>query len=125
MSACDVAPDRADRAAADLAAREWLELVDGGKYAESWEAAAPVFKGAIDSAKWTSMVQPIRAPMGSLVSRDLASAALQTEMPGAPDGKYVILTYRSKFTNKRSAVETITPYQTPDGAWRVSGYFIR
>jgi hypothetical protein len=29
------------------------------------------------------------------------------------------------FENKAAAVETVTPMADPDGAWRVSGYFIR
>jgi len=46
-------------------------------------------------------------------------------MPGAPDGKYVIIQYDTVFENKASAVETVTPMVDPDGSWRVSGYFIR
>jgi hypothetical protein len=33
--------------------------------------------------------------------------------------------FRSSFSNKQSAVETVTPMLDPDGTWRVSGYYIR
>jgi hypothetical protein len=46
-------------------------------------------------------------------------------MPGAPGGKYVIIQYATAFEKKATAVETVIPMLDPDGAWRVSGYFIR
>jgi hypothetical protein len=46
-------------------------------------------------------------------------------LPGAPEGRYVVIQYETVFENKASAVETITPMLDPDGAWRVSGYLIR
>lgn len=46
-------------------------------------------------------------------------------LSGAPDGRYVVIQYETAFERKKSAVETITPMVDPDGAWRVSGYYIR
>ena len=51
--------------------------------------------------------------------------SVRGSLPGAPDGKYVVIQYDTVFENKSSAVETIIPMADPDGAWRVSGYFIR
>jgi hypothetical protein len=48
-----------------------------------------------------------------------------TELPGAPDGEYVVFQFDTQFEHKRAAVETVTPMRDPDGSWRVSGYFIR
>ena len=48
-----------------------------------------------------------------------------TELPGAPDGEYVVFQFDTQFERKRAAVETVTPMRDPDGSWRVSGYFIR
>jgi hypothetical protein len=55
----------------------------------------------------------------------MESAELFTEMPGAPDGEYITFRYATRFANKRTAVETVTPMRDIDGQWRVSGYFIR
>ncbi len=49
----------------------------------------------------------------------------QTSLPGAPDGKYVVIQFKTSFENKKSATETITPMMDNDGKWRVSGYFIK
>ena len=48
-----------------------------------------------------------------------------TELPGAPDGEYVVFQFSTAFEHKRAAVETVTPMMDADGQWRVSGYFVR
>jgi hypothetical protein len=66
-----------------------------------------------------------RSPLGAMKSRELDSQKYQTSAPGAPDGKYVIIQFKTSFENKASAVETITPMQDKDGKWRVSVFFIK
>jgi hypothetical protein len=119
-----VAADKPEDAAQG-AAEAWLKLVDDGNYPASWEQAAKVFKGAVKPADWAQMAGGVRTPLGKLVSRKLKSREYTEKMPGAPDGKYVVILYDTVFANKASAVETIIPMADPDGAWRVSGYFIR
>ena len=111
--------------AAQTAAESWLKLVDDGKYAESWDQAAKLFKGAVTKEQWKMAVAGVRGPLGKLVSRKLKSREYMEKVPGGPDGKYVVIQYDTVFEQKASAVETVTPMVDPDGAWRVSGYFIR
>jgi hypothetical protein len=125
MAAVSVFADEVKTKAAQDAAESWLALVDSEKYGESWEEAASMFKGIVPKEKWESMSRSVRGPLGELKSRELASAEYTTEMPGAPDGEYVVIQYKSSFENKRSAVETVAPMLDKDGKWRVSGYFIR
>ncbi|MGB5529357.1 MAG: DUF4019 domain-containing protein [Ignavibacteriaceae bacterium] len=106
-------------------AQSWLEFVDAEKYAESWEEAAELFKSAISEVKWVESVQAVRKPLGKVISRKLDSQKYMTSLPGAPDGEYVVIQYKTKFENKKSAVETITPMLDDDGNWRVSGYYIK
>ncbi len=110
---------------AQQAAESWLALVDSGKYADSWQEAAQMFKAAVSKEKWQSMVQPVRDPLGKLLSRKLKSATYTKTLPGAPDGEYVVIQYDTSFAHKESAVETITPMLDKDGKWRISGYFIK
>jgi hypothetical protein len=111
--------------AAQSVAESWLKLVDDGNYAASWDQAAKVFKGAVKQADWAQAAGGVRTPLGKLVSRKLKSREYTEKMPGAPDGRYVVVQYDTVFENKASAVETVTPMADPDGAWRVAGYFIR
>lgn len=107
------------------AARAWLELIDEGKYEASWEAAATSFRGVVKKDQWNETMAGVRGPLGSVRSRELASAEHRTTLPGAPDGEYVVIQFATSFENKKSAVETVTPMRDRDGTWRVSGYFIR
>ena len=114
-----------DTRAAEKAARAWLALVDGGKYAESWTEAAALFRQAVPQEQWSQQAAAVRTPLGKLVKRELRAAYPRTSLPGAPDGEYVVLQFDTSFEHKQAAVETVTPMREPDGSWRVSGYFVR
>jgi Protein of unknown function (DUF4019) len=111
--------------AAEQAAQSWLRFVDSGDYSQSWVAASSLFKAAVTEQDWVRKVKAVRQPLGALLSRKLKSATPATQLPGAPDGQYVVIQYETSFANKKSAVETVTPMLDKDGQWRVSGYFIR
>ncbi len=117
--------DEAAQAEATAAAESWLARVDAGAYAASWDEAAPLFQGAVERDKWSSTLEAVRGPLGKLVARTLKSAQYSKTLPGAPDGEYVVLQFDASFEHKKSAVETVTPMKAADGAWRVSGYYIR
>jgi len=114
----------AEKAALE-AAGAWLQLLDSGKYAETWEEAAGYVKTLSSKEDWQKTFQGARQPLGKLVSRELKSKTYTTTAPGAPDGQYVIIHYTTSFENKKSAIETVTPMLDKDGKWRVSGYYIK
>jgi len=119
------AAESENKAAALAAAQAWLSKVDGGAYAESWTDAALYFKSAVTQEQWEQSLQAVRTPLGGPISRQVTSKTYKTELPGAPDGEYVVIQFQTSFENKRSAIETVTPMRDEDGIWRVSGYFIR
>jgi hypothetical protein len=111
--------------AAEQAALTWLAAADAGNAAETWTSASSVFRRAVAQEQWARLLDAARAPLGALVSRTLATGEPKRELPGAPDGEYVVLTFNTVFEKKRSAAEIVTPMRDDDGQWRVSGYFIR
>lgn len=119
------AKDTRNEKTAVAGAEKWLSLVDKGQYADSWRTAAAYFKNAVTREQWEQSMLSFRKPLGGLVSRKVRSTAYKTSLPGAPDGKYVVITFETSFENKKSAIETVTPMLEKDGAWRVSGYFIK
>src|SRR5579875_1689341 len=112
-------------AAAEAAAQSWLNLVDSGKYAASWDEAAEYFKSKITKSQWEEMLGTARTPLGGVRSRKLARAEHVTELPNAPKGDYVVIQYSTSFANLPSAIETVVPMLDKDGKWRVSGYFLK
>ena len=107
------------------AATVWLALVDSGKYGESWDEAANYFRNAVTRDKWEMSMNAVRTPLGSLVSREVLTAEFKTELPGAPDGEYVLMQFSTSFEAKAEAVETVTFMHEADGSWRMAGYFIK
>lgn len=107
------------------AASQWLSTVDSGRYEQSWDEAAQLFKEAVSEEAWVKSLSTIRRPLAEVVSREVIGATYRTSLPGAPDGEYVVIRFKTRFENKRSAIETATPMLENDGRWRVSGYFIK
>jgi hypothetical protein len=110
---------------AERATLEWLELTDRGDAVASWQAAASLFRRAVSQDQWKQSLAAAREPLGAVTSRQLGNARAATELPGAPDGEYVVFQFTTTFEHKRTATETVTPMRDSDGEWRVSGYFIR
>ncbi|MGB3051687.1 MAG: DUF4019 domain-containing protein [Polyangiales bacterium] len=107
------------------ASNAWLAVIDAEQYDDSWNQACTFFRGVVPKDQWALQIAGVRGPLGSVLSREVASAEYTTKLPGAPDGEYVVIQYRTKFQNKADAVETVTPMRDPDGVYRVSGYYIR
>jgi hypothetical protein len=121
MSACS----QDKKTVADGAARNWLKVVDSGKYAQSWDDTGSVLKANVAREQWQELLARNRAPLGPVISRKLKSAEYTTQLPGAPDGQYVVLQYESGFEHKNSAIETVTPTLDRDGTWRVCLYTVK
>jgi len=121
-----IAPDlKNNTGAADAAAQKWLALIDAGNYSESWKEASAIVQGAATEQSFANSMNTFRKPLGDLVSRKLKSVEHMTEMPGAPDGQYVLIQFETSFANKKSAVETVTFMLEKDGQWRAAGYYIK
>lgn len=124
------AADNPDSAKKDAVAAmgTWLGEIDAGDYAKSWEDASAEFRKSCTSEQWVDTNQKVRAPLGKLVSRMLASAAYQGATPQAgvnlPPGDFVIAQFQTSFENMKYAVETVTFEKGPDGIWRDRGYLI-
>lgn len=110
---------------AERAANDWLALIDGKNYAESYDEAATFFKAMVDKNDWIKTLRNLRSMLGEATSRKLLSSKRANKMAGAPDGEYVILTYKTKFDKKADAREVIVPMLDKDGKWRISGYHIQ
>ena len=114
-------PARASPARADVvrSARDWLAIVDAGRWEESWRATGASFRTMNTVEAWTSASEQGRVPLGAMVSR----ADLSRESVPAPPYGYEMVKFRTRFANRPSAVETLTLVREGQ-AWRVVGYMI-
>ncbi len=111
--------------AAAVAAGQWLAAADRGDAANTWEEAAAVFRAAVTPEQWADSLSRVQQSLGRAVSRRPGSSRFTTELPGAPDGEYVLLEYATEFEHKKNGTETVVMTREPTGEWRLSGYWIR
>jgi hypothetical protein len=124
-SGCTAPSDPGAEEAAVNISLEWLQQVDEGNYSGTWNEAAQFFKTAVDKNQWQAKIKAVREPLGRVISREITSKKYAEELPGAPDGQYFVIQFKTSFENKKSSVETVTPMLDKDGMWRVAGYYIK
>jgi hypothetical protein len=110
-------------AAAKQEATHWLEALDAGRHAESWEDAASVMKEGRNQQDWVRDVAGPRASLGKSLMREVDRAEFSTTVRGAPSGKYVTLRYLTQFANAPPVYETIL-LMLESEHWRIAGYSI-
>ena len=117
-------PDIANAAsAATRASEQWLALVDAGKFGESWNGAASVFKLGVTEPQWVGELEAMHSKLGKTTMRELKAAQFSTTIRGAPrTGEYVTVSYLTKFANAPIATETLIVSKEADGEWRIAGY---
>jgi hypothetical protein len=106
------------------AAKSWLELVDVNDYAQSWKTASALLQSHVTEPRWESAGKAARDSMGPVVSRNVASVDFTTTLPGAPDGRYVVFKFDTRFANKAAAIETLVMVMD-GGSWKTAGYHVR
>ncbi|MEO7744372.1 MAG: DUF4019 domain-containing protein [Usitatibacter sp.] len=107
------------------AAERWLATLDSGRYTDTWEEAATIFKDGAPRSFWEPAVQAARQPLGGVIARKVRSMRYVNALPNAPPGHYVIIEFDTHFEKRPLSVETVTPMRTKAGDWKVAGYFIR
>lgn len=113
------------KAAAVQAAQGFLQLLDSGDYAQAWQQAAPILQTQITKEDWVTRIGNLRPLFGPLLQRSVSATRYHGEIPGGPDGDYVIFTIDSSFAHKKNAIETVTAMLGKDGNWQIAGYFIK
>lgn len=116
--------------AARTAAEHWLEIVDDGRYEESWEAASPRFRRSMarfgkGSGFWVKALTTSRGSLGEVETRTLIRSQESTSFPGADPGRFYELVYQGDFHAHEAVFETIIVTLDDDSEWRVYHYVIR
>ena len=106
----------ASRSEASNMARQWLALLDEGRWDESYQATGATFHKANTPQVWAEVSEKVRAPLGAAITRTFLS---EEYLPAPPAG-YEVVKFRTRFANKDGAVETVT-LNREGGGWRVVG----
>lgn len=103
----------------------WLALVDDAKSEESYLDLSPTFRKEVGKRKWRHTITSLRKPLGKLASRKFKNAVYTKELPGAPDGEHVVVSFDTTFANRRAATETVIAILDADLVWRVTSYTVK
>lgn len=103
-------------------AERWLTLMDQGKYGDSWDISSNIFRYKLKKDEWILAAEKLRQPVGSLISRQLVNEIPKKNPTGLPEGLYMILAYRSSFTNRPHAIEVVTMVLSTNDQWKVLFY---
>ncbi|WP_046348265.1 helix-turn-helix domain-containing protein [Sphingomonas changbaiensis] len=103
----------------EAAARQFLMLIDQGKWEESYALTTASFQKLNTSKVWAEVSEQARPPLGALVSRTMIS---HDDVPTPPHG-YEVVKFRTTFANKANAIEKVSLEREGNG-WRVAGVTI-
>ncbi|HEX7849712.1 MAG TPA: DUF4019 domain-containing protein [Sphingomonas sp.] len=101
------------------AARQWLALVDQGKWGDSYRTMGSAFQKQNTEQVWADASDKMRTQLGAVISRTFLS---EQNLPAPPYG-YEVVKFRACYANKANAVDTVTLEREGD-AWRVVGMII-
>ncbi|WP_314376418.1 DUF4019 domain-containing protein [Sphingomonas paucimobilis] len=108
----------ADPAAVE-AARRFLQLIDQGRWADSYRLTTSSFRKLNTEQVWAATSEKVRTPLGRMVSRTLLS---QEDIPAPPAG-YRMVRFNTRFGTSADIVETLT-LERENGEWRVAGIYV-
>lgn len=98
-------------------ARQWLELLDAGRWADSYQGTGAAFRKLNTLQVWTEVSERVRPPLGAVVSRTL----LGQEFLPAPPAGYEVVKFSTRYANRdEPMVETVTLEREGSG-WVVVG----
>ena len=117
-------PDTEKAEKATAVAIEFLQLVDAGKYAESWQMSAGLMKERVTEKDWVEKLSKARTLSGLLVERKEKDTSYSTTAVDSPEGEYISLIFDSRYQQAESVAEYIT-VMLDEGHWKVAGYFIQ
>jgi len=106
------------------AASQFLFLVDTEEYAKSWDVSSASLKKMLTQETWREQITKIRTSLGQVVERYQDKITYTDTAGDVSSGKYVIVTFLSKFELRERVTETITLLLDDNDQWQVVGYFI-
>lgn len=109
---------------ANLVAKEYVDGLDRGHYAQSWLKGDPLFQKTITQQQWVTTLEQKRKPFGRARSRTLRDQRPAWDPPNLPEGPYMAVEFDTQFERGPASVEVLTLKRGIDGKWRVLTYRI-
>lgn len=103
-------------------AKDYVEGLDKGDYAQSWTKGDQLFQHTITQKEWDMALNDNRKKLGRVKSRTLKDQKPAWDPHGLPKGPYMVVEYNTSFENAPDSGELLTMRKGSDGKWRVLTY---
>ena len=114
-AAAAVVPSPASEAAAVVAARQFLAMLDRDDWSASWQATHKSFQLLNTVDWWAQTSQKVRGEVGTPRWRELATV----DFNAAPPKGYWIVTFKAQYSKKDKVTERLH-LASEDGGWKVA-----
>ncbi len=101
--------------------QSWVTQIDKGEYDESYSVASGEMHAKVPQDRWGLILKTLRAPYGSVVSRQQLSHVYRANGFEGAEGEFLIITYNTAF-QKLDAAKEVVVLRWEDGKWRGCGY---
>ncbi|MFZ0565128.1 MAG: DUF4019 domain-containing protein [Chlamydiales bacterium] len=126
FNGADLGERGASYTAARAEAEYWLNLIDQGQYGPSWLGLGILTKNVVTQQQWVAAMAATRKNWKNVVSRKVSAHQIVQTLPyGGSQGNFMVIQYKTSFSNKPGMVETVT--LTTEGylqLWKVISYNI-
>jgi hypothetical protein len=106
-------------------AKQWLALVDEGRYGDSWSTASLRMQLVMPKSEWEKFLNTSRKPLGQVTSRTLVEQRPSKNPKGLAAGDYMVILYKTVFSNRPKGEELLTLSLGADGNWRILTYLVK
>lgn len=104
------------------AAQDYVQLLDQGRYADSWTKGAKIFQNTITQTEWKTALNLARSRLGRVTARTLKDQKPAWNPAGLPPGPYMVVEYNTSFEKAPGSGELLTLMRENDGKWKVLTY---
>lgn len=109
------------------AALQVVQMIDRKQAGEVWDGASSVTRRVVTRADFVKQIDADRATLGAVGPRKMV-AITRTQSTGGkiPAGRYINVSYSTKFANANQPVRELISFRFDDDhTWRVAGYSVR
>lgn len=101
--------------------KQFIFLIDSGKYDEAWVQIAPEMQEKMNKFTYASVVKLMRVGVGDIKMRKLIELKFIKDIKGSPPGTYAALFLESEFQRVSGQEKVIL--MKSQGKWMIGGYF--
>ena len=108
---------------ANVAAEIWFDKINTKKFNASYEMLAIELKEKYNEERWSFFMNNLMIEFGEINSRKMQESLFKSKIDGLEDGFYVLIEYKSDYSNTEKHFEFLILKQNENMKWHVLDYY--